>query len=209
MAAVGSDAGGWREEERAWRIEVSRLPRNSETEMRFATWVDRRNSSLSRALELAREVALGEASYCFLTFVGGTGVGKTHLLCAIGWEWLKRGKRVRYAQTEEMLDRLRASFDLPLQVAWESRRPTFEELFQQLCSRDLLLLDDLGVEQTTEWAMAKLDRLVDYRYAAGLATVFATNSSADDLPPRIADRLKDVRKGRVVVINASSYRRTE
>jgi len=67
----------------------------------------------------------------------------------------------------------------------------------------LLILDDLGVEQSTPWARAKLDEIIDYRYIRGEKTVFSTNLAPSKLQDRIASRLQE---GIVVVLECGDYR---
>jgi DNA replication protein DnaC len=66
------------------------------------------------------------------------------------------------------------------------------------------LLDDLGAENDTEWAVEKLTRLVDYRHRNRKLLVVATNLSADEtgekLTPRVADRVFDVGSGAANVV---------
>jgi len=66
----------------------------------------------------------------------------------------------------------------------------------------LLILDDLGVEKGTEWAAAKLDAIVDYRYLEKLPMVITANTL--ELSERILDRM---REGRIVRLRGQSYRK--
>jgi DNA replication protein DnaC len=67
----------------------------------------------------------------------------------------------------------------------------------------LLVLDDIGVENSTAWVQEKLDTIVDYRLMHKLALVVTTNLSLDKLSTRIASRL--MRAGEIAVINAPEY----
>jgi len=105
----------------------------------------------------------------FLTLCGETGRGKTHL--AIGMaihEILERQLPAQYWQVEEFLDALRFSFST-------KSGERCQKILNQARLIKLLVLDDLGAQQTTEWAMAKLDAVIDYRYIHNMRTIFTTN----------------------------------
>lgn len=137
----------------------------------------------------------------FLTLIGQPGRGKTHLALGIGWFWLENEMGiVKYWQVSELLDKMRSEYDNPLKDDYG-----FPLLgaFEKAKKADLLILDDLGAEKTTEWVLDKLDNLINYRYIEQKPTVLTTNLSGDQLPTRIASRLKE---GVVVVLKGEDYR---
>ena len=141
-----------------------------------------------------------KAKHHFLTFVGEPGRGKTHLVLGIGWHWLANNLGlVKYYQVESLLDELRQGFNADT----TERLFSFDELMKWVKTVPLLILDDLGVEQSTLWARAKLDEIIDYRYIRGEKTVFSTNLAPAKLQDRIASRLQE---GIVVVLECGDYR---
>jgi len=100
-----------------------------------------------------------------------------------------------------MLEELRSSYN---------REGEYDRLMDFLLTVPLLVLDDLGTQKPTEWAVEKLMQIVDYRYVNGLHMVVTTNRSLDDLPGdterRIGSRLLRARFARVVYIDAPEYR---
>ena len=188
-------------------IHVSGLPIETMVSMRLDKFQLRKDvKGLEEALAFANSLACGDTTFSFLTLSGQTGLGKTHLAVGIGWDWLERYKYVVYGQVENLLDDLREKFERPEHELFELHIPTFSKRFDQLKTCDLLILDDFGAQKQTDWGLAKLDALVDYRYIRALATVVTTNSGKGNLPPRIADRLCDIRKGKVIVLEGPSYR---
>jgi len=176
---------------------LSNLPPVTRNTCRFSTWEGRK-----RALGVCRDF-LEDPEHHFLTLAGGPGLGKTHLALAMAWEWIEgRRSQALYYQVESFLDELRCRYR-----RWQADYEGWENdpygLLDFAKRVPFLVLDDLGAEKGTEWAVAKLDELVDHRYLNRLKTVFTTNLRLEDLPPRIADRISS---GIVLVLSGKSRR---
>ena len=52
----------------------------------------------------------------------------------------------------------------------------------------LLIIDDLGKEQATEWAIAKIYAIINARYEALMPTIITTNYSEADLIKRLTPK---------------------
>lgn len=136
------------------------------------------------ALLAARQWSRSES----LVLTGTTGVGKTHLMCALGLMALDYGTRVLFLDVKDYLDQLKERMhpDSPT---------TALQFAHSVESVELLLLDDLGAEQDTPWAEAQLRDLIDYRYANKLPTVITTNlgwtSMRGRLGPAVASRMSE------------------
>ena len=137
----------------------------------------------------------------FLTFVGETGRGKTHLALGIGWHWLGQNMgMVKYWHVGELLDAMRAEYDNPPK---DSRGFSIPGEFDKAKGCSLLILDDLGVEKSTEWAIYKLDTLINHRWLEELPMVFTTNLTPEQLEKRIRSRIKE---GVTVTLDGPDYR---
>lgn len=113
-----------------------------------------------------------------LLLIGDNGVGKTHLAVAI-LKAVIRSKRIQgfFYETGELLKLVRDTYASDTNEA-DVLRPVLEA--------DLLVLDDLGVEKTSEWVQETLGHVVNIRYSERRPTVFTTNlqDSEDSTNPR-------------------------
>ncbi|GCE08197.1 ATP-binding protein [Dictyobacter aurantiacus] len=137
----------------------------------------------------------------WLIFIGPNGCGKTHLAVSIARQRLEAGNSVLFMVAPDLLDYLRATYapDAPVR---------YDKVFQQIRETELLVLDDLGAEQDSPWAIEKLFQLLNYRYNAHLPTVITTNLiGLAGIEPRIRSRLQDKRMARIISMdNVSDYR---
>lgn len=85
---------------------------------------------------------------------GLPGRGKTHLACAIGHELVQRGRRVLFASTNLLVQRLLAA----------KRDLELERALKRLDRFDVLILDDLGYVQQDRAEMEVLFTLLAERY---------------------------------------------
>lgn len=151
---------------------------------------------LEEAYEAALELAEEGANKNWLTLMGSSDKGKSHLLAAICHRWLDKGKPARYAYVPRLFDELKRGFREAGDGSYEARWDFFLNV-------PLLALDDLGTENRTPWVQERLDTIIDSRLMSGLALVVTTNLTMEELPFRIRSRLS--REGRVVYIAAPEY----
>ncbi|GAB4456520.1 MAG: hypothetical protein Kow00120_25820 [Anaerolineae bacterium] len=153
--------------------------------------------SLEHAYKAAR--AFAENPENWLVFVGTYGCGKTHLAAAIANHRSSQGDDVVFVTAPDLLDHLRATYG-------PERTVGYDERFYAIRKAPLLVLDDLGTENETPWAIEKLFQIIDYRYVAQLPTVFTSAYLLEELDQRLVSRMLDTRVCRVVAILAQSYR---
>lgn len=136
----------------------------------------------------------------WLLLLGGYGTGKTHLAAAIA-NYVVQDHRMQvyFAVAPDLLHQLRAAYAPSSEV-------TYDERFEQIRSVYLLVIDDLGAEQSTPWAVEKLYQIFNFRYNNRLPTVVTSNSDLDTLDPRIRSRLCDPDLCHHVFISSDDYR---
>jgi len=138
--------------------------------------------TLRAAHRRAREFA--ENPQGWLILLGAYGGGKTHLAAAIANYCLERGHPTVFIVVPDLLDHLRATYSPGSAV-------TYDQRFEAILTAPLLVLDDLGTQQTTPWAQEKLYQLFNYRYNARLPTVITSNRSLEEMNPRLRSRMTD------------------
>lgn len=153
--------------------------------------------SLRDAYKAAQQFA--EAPQGWLVFLGVYGSGKTHLAAAIANRLLERGHAVLFVVVPDLLDYLRASYAPG--SPWR-----YDERFEEVRSTPILILDDLGTQSSTPWALEKLFQIFNHRYNARLPTVITSNQKLEEIDLRIRSRMVDPGLGRIIAIRAHDFR---
>ena len=111
-----------------------------------------------------------------LLFVGTPGVGKTHLAAAVLSELIRRYRvRGRFVDFTSLVHRIQSTFD-PTSDASK------HEVLDPVTDAEVLVMDELGAQQPTEWVQNTLYLILNARYTRRLPTLFTTNYRIDAGP---------------------------
>ncbi len=149
------------------------------------------NPTNDRAMRLCRSYAARFddmlAKNQGLLLYGGVGTGKTFAAACIANELLERGISVVMTSFVRVLERLQRFDDAE------------RELLDKMNAAKLLIIDDLGAERSTDYALEKVYRVVDERSRVRLPMILTTNldlnelmSTSDVRYDRIYDRILEM-----------------
>lgn len=134
-----------------------------------------------------------------LLFWGTVGTGKSYAAACIANELLNRETPV-----------VMTSFVKVLQVIQDNTENE-TEFVNRLCAARLLIIDDLGTERNTDYALEKVYNVIDSRYRTGKPLILTTNLNLQDMQmtqdiryQRIYDRIFEM--CHPVMVNGTSWR---
>ena len=153
-------------------------------------------SSLTSAHHTSRQFA--QTLNGWLLLMGTYGCGKTHLAAAIANFAVQMGVPTLFLTVPDLLDWLRFSYG--------NSETNFETRFDEIRNIQLLVLDDLGTQNTTAWAQEKLFQIINHRYVNRFPLVLTTNQSLEEVEGRIRSRLRDPELVTRIDITAPDYR---
>ena len=170
-----------RDKLRQQRLEKLMVTAHVPVNYRQDTWKDfSLQPGNKRGLMLATMAAKENIS---LYLHGDCGTGKTKLTSILANERIKSGFAVLFVSLTELFRTLQDSFDMPSKEQKDKIMPLIK-------SARCLILDDLGTTQRTEWKVAILQEIIDYRYANVLQTIVTSNYSLSELKEHLVIRDK-------------------
>lgn len=118
-----------------------------------------------------------------IRLTGTYGCGKTHLAAAILNELIPRGIPGMFVVVPELLRQIRRGID---DKTMAEKAGKIVELASEI---DLLILDDLGAENTSDWVREQLFILLNNRYEKNLPTIVTTNHTTKELIGKLQQRI--------------------
>ncbi|MCQ2449746.1 MAG: ATP-binding protein [Clostridia bacterium] len=140
---------------------------------------------MTAVLKFCREYALtfDPAKSKSLLFVGGVGLGKTHLTLSIVSELADKGYDIVYG----------SAYNLLSTVEREHFSSEKGDSYESMINCDLLVIDDLGTEFVSPFTQSVLYNLINSRMLTRKPTIINTNLSFGEIEkkytPRVASRL--------------------
>jgi DNA replication protein DnaC len=115
-----------------------------------------------------------------LWFMGPVGTGKTTLAMLVSKAALRAGRSVAIYSLPRLLNEIRDT---------HRAERSHVELLDRLTVVDLLHIDDVGAERTTDWVLEELYSIVNGRYEDQRSIVITTNiKDRDELCGQITER---------------------
>jgi DNA replication protein DnaC len=123
-----------------------------------------------------------------LWFMGPVGTGKTTLAMLVSKAALEAGRSVAIYSLPRLLNEIRDS---------HGAERSHVELLDTLTAVDLLHIDDVGAERTTDWVLEELYSIVNGRYEDQRSVVITTNildreALCEQITERTVSRLNEM-----------------
>ena len=123
------------------------------------------------------------SGYHNLFFYGTVGTGKSFLSGCVAKELMDLGHSVIYFSSTGLFEKLsQISFDY-------HAKDELADLYEDLYSCDLLIIDDLGTELTTNFSSSQFFACLNERILRKKSTIISTNLSLQELRDRYSDRI--------------------
>ncbi|GAB6151695.1 ATP-binding protein [Desulfosporosinus burensis] len=114
-----------------------------------------------------------------IMFTGPVGSGKTFLAAAIANKLIESKLQVLFLIVPDLLDELRATYKSEINEL---------DLLDTARTIPILILDDLGAHNYTDWTRNRLYSIINYRMNEQLPTVITSNLSLDEMEEYIGVR---------------------
>ena len=141
---------------------------------------DRARHNLTICQDYAEGFKAGENEN--LLFLGTTGLGKTHLSTSIAKKIIENGFYVVYVSSQSMISDFSS---LRFGESQEDEDSKTAKYFDA----DLLIIDDLGTELATAFAVSVIYNVINTRLCRGKAMIISTNLTPKELKEVYAERI--------------------
>jgi DNA replication protein DnaC len=123
-------------------------------------------------------------------FYGDVGTGKTSLAMLISNAAQEANRSVAIYSVPTLLAEIKETYN-------RDSGDSYMQLFRRLCAVDLLHLDDLGAEKSSEWVLEQLYAIVNERWQERQSIVVTTNISdlgalREQIGARTVSRLAEI-----------------
>ena len=145
------------------------------------TYRQRADKALNAARTFVESVVEGK-SVSGLLFLGGVGSGKTFLAASCANALVEQGEDVKFIIVPDFLDQLRESFN-PTSGLTEG------DLMQEVKDAEVLILDDLGAHNYTDWSVKILFAILNYRVNFEKPTIVTTNLETAQIEELLGSRV--------------------
>ncbi len=115
--------------------------------------------------------------YCW----GGAGTGKTVFACSVARELLKDLKSVHFVSSPDMV--------MNLQDKYKKEGESAYDFLKAIAKKEVLIIDDLGAEKTTEFVKQAFYFLINEREQWQRQTIITSNYPLSTLNQQIDERV--------------------
>lgn len=158
--------------------ETSELQAKAEVENRILNLIGKKFAQKQHEF---KNISIEQLSKKSLFIYGLTGVGKTALVCEIVKHLVRSNVSVKFVNTTEFLHTLQRMFR-------EDENPySFAQNVAEY--KHTLIIDDLGIDKTTEYVLQIMHYIFNYRNVNCLQTIVTSNFTINELSERLHERI--------------------
>ena len=128
---------------------------------------------------------------------GNIAYDNTHLVASIANEIIRNNKIALIERVSSITDRIKETFN--------KSEITEAEIIELYSNVDMLIIDDLGSETISNWALEKLYKIVNNRYENELPIVITTRCTKEELVEQIATANDKLAKDFIEVLYKMCY----
>ena len=162
-----------RQEAEELQRRIQRLKANGIQEKHLLDWrfdVAENTAEIQRARKYVENWKKVKAENLGLLLWGSVGTGKSFIAACIANALLEQGIPVLMTNFSKILNQMGGMYS--------------DDRYQYIASFShfaLLIIDDLGIERSTEYALEQVYAVIDERYKAGLPVIITTNLTMEEL----------------------------
>lgn len=169
---------------------------------RFEDFKPRNGSEMAYKASSSYAKGFSKENGVALMLWGEPGNGKSLLAACVNNEVQNKGFTTVFTSMPDLLSKIKATFN-------KDNKESEQQILKALDMCDLLIIDDLGAEKTTDWVEELVFMIIDNRYRKKKPIFVTTNLDPNTLKQKIGSRSADrVQEICIEVKNeASSFRK--
>ena len=173
-------------------LEESNIPERPKKFFRLGNWEE--NDGMD--FELLKSIIESEGEEeNWLFLYGNAGTGKTYASIILAQIAIMKEMSVYFVNVTNLLDLLRPNMQ-------DESQP--QKVMKQCEKVDVLILDDIGHEKSSQWVRERLYRIINDRWNSGKITVFTSNFNIEHLKDTVSPAVYSRVKGESLEVEMKS-----
>ena len=163
----------------------------------FKVYNEKTKQAKAAALDYANHIHenLESGKNLIIAGSGCVGTGKTHLACAVAQKVMENGVPAKFINVVSMISEIKESFSV-----------------KKFTDIELLIIDDFGKENSTDWVKETVYSIINKRYEKMLPTVITTEGTIEAMTSHYENKGKAILSRicedfRFIELNGEDYRK--
>lgn len=125
-----------------------------------------------------------EKDFSNFIFSGNPGTGKNHLASAIGNYLILHGKKILLITIANLMSKIKNTFN-------KNNESSESLLIDKICKMDLLIIDEIGIQKSSEYEKIVIHQIIDRRSSSKKSTGILSNLNYQELHKLLGERIID------------------